>query len=86
MSGLTAEDYIAFPDDTLQAGMKCVTYDESTFDPDVSGGGKVMPDGETGGEGLEDNVPQEGLDGGMDAEGGSAAMLPEPMAQGTVEG
>ena len=86
LSGLTAEDYIAFPDDTLQAGMKCVTYDESTFNPDVSGGGEIMPDGETGGEGLEDNVPQEGLDGGMDAEGGSAAMLPEPMAQGTVEG
>jgi len=90
LSGLTAEDYIAFPDDTLQAGMKCVTYDESTFDPDVSGGGKVMPDGENGGEnggeGLEDNVPQEGLDGGMDAEGGSAAMLPEPMAQEPVEG
>ena len=31
--GLTAEDYIAFPDETLKAGMICVTYDEGTFDP-----------------------------------------------------
>lgn len=31
--GLTAEDYIAFPDETLKAGMTCVTYDEGTFDP-----------------------------------------------------
>ena len=34
--GLTAADYIAFPDETLKAGMTCVTYDESTFDPDNS--------------------------------------------------
>ena len=30
-SGLTADDYIAFPDETLVAGMTCVTYDESNF-------------------------------------------------------
>lgn len=36
--GLTAEDFIAYPDDTLEAGMKCVTYDESTFEPDDNGG------------------------------------------------
>lgn len=83
LSGLTAEDYIAFPDDTLQAGMKCVTYDEGTFDPGT-GGGEIMPDGETGGKNFEDNVPQEGLDGGdMGTEdggtadnSGTAAVLP----------
>lgn len=37
--GLTAADYIAFPDETLKAGMTCVTYDESTFDPDNSSSG-----------------------------------------------
>ena len=40
--GLTAADYIAFPDETLKAGMTCVPYDESTFDPDSSSG---MTDG-----------------------------------------
>ena len=41
--GLTAADYIAFPDETLKAGMTCVPYDESTFDPDSSSSG--MTDG-----------------------------------------
>ena len=36
--GLTAEDYIAFPDETLKAGMACVTYDEGTFDPGMDMG------------------------------------------------
>lgn len=31
LDGLTAEDYIAFPDESLQAGMTCVTYDDATF-------------------------------------------------------
>lgn len=30
-SGLTAQDYIAFPEETLTVGMTCVTYDESNF-------------------------------------------------------
>lgn len=34
LEGLTADDYIAFPDDTLKVGMTCITYDESTFTPD----------------------------------------------------
>ena len=29
--GLAAEDYISFPDDSLQAGMTCVAYDENSF-------------------------------------------------------
>ena len=53
--GLTAEDYIAFPDDTLKAGMTCVTYDESTFDP--SGDGSYADDG---------GVMDGGFDAGMD--------------------
>lgn len=39
-SGLTPEDYIAFPDETLTAGMTCVTYDESNF----NGGEDMMID------------------------------------------
>lgn len=35
--GLTADDYIAYPDETLKAGMECVPYDESTFEPDDGG-------------------------------------------------
>lgn len=53
--GLTAADYIAFPDDTLKAGMTCVTYDESTFDP--SGDGSYEDDG---------GVMDGGFDAGMD--------------------
>lgn len=47
LDGLTAEDYIAFPDDSLKAGMACITYDDATFDPGTSGG-EVSPEG--GGE------------------------------------
>ena len=38
LDGLTAEDYIAFPDESLKAGMTCVTYDDATFDPGTNGG------------------------------------------------
>ena len=38
VSGLSAEDYIAFPDETLQEGMKCTIYDPSQDMP-VDGGG-----------------------------------------------
>ncbi len=70
--GLTAADYIAFPDDTLKAGMTCVTYDESTFNPD---------DSSTGGDGVIDG----GLDeGGMNDNGGAADMPTADMP--AVEG
>lgn len=37
LSGLSAEDYIAWPDETLKAGMTCVEYDESSFAIDEPG-------------------------------------------------
>ena len=59
LDGLTAEDYIAFPDDTLVAGMTCVSYDEDSF------AGDMMPMGDMGGmdgeyydEGM---VPEDGV-------------------------
>lgn len=59
--GLTASDYIAYPDDTLKAGMSCVTYDESTFEPDNSattpGGGMDGTDGMPGGTDGMDDMP-----------------------------
>ena len=77
--GLTASDYIAYPDDTLKAGMSCVTYDESTFEPDDSattpGGDMDGMDGMTGGmDGMD------GMTGGTD--------VPEDMqtADAPVEG
>ena len=80
--GLTAEDYIAYPDDSLKAGMTCITYDEGTFDPGASGG-KVYPEGGDGDK-IDENVPMDGMDGGdMPAEndtvtddGSTAAVLP----------
>ena len=47
-SGLTTEDYIAYPDETLTVGMICVPYDQRTFKPDdsnASGGGVEQPEG-----------------------------------------
>ena len=81
LDGLTAEDYIAFPDDSLKAGMACITYDDATFDPGASGG-EVSPEG--GGEKIDENVPMDGMDGGdMPAEndtvtddGGTVTVLP----------
>ena len=74
LDGLTAEDYIAFPDDSLKAGMTCITYDDATFDP--SAGGST---GDMDGTGSMD-----GMDGGdMPAEndtvtddGSTAAVIP----------
>ena len=65
-SGLTTEDYIAYPDETLTVGMICVPYDQRTFKPDdsnASGGGVKQP--ESGGGavtdgGATDNTVTEG--------------------------
>ncbi len=86
LSGLTAEDYIAYPDDTLQSGMTCVTYDESTFEPDESG--------TTGSSGAIDGSADISMDDGSyvdgSASGGTmsvedgAAVVPETTE--TVEG
>lgn len=94
LDGLTAEDYIAFPDDSLKAGMACITYDDATFDPGTSGG-EVSPEG--GGEKIDENVPMDGMDGGdMPAEndtvtddGGSVTnstvtVLPDGTAEATA--
>ena len=74
LSGLTAEDYIAFPDESLKAGMTCITYDEGTFDPGMNGGEVYPDDGYIeGGDGdkIDENVPMDGMDGGdMPAEDG----------------
>ena len=86
--GLTAADYIAFPDDTLKAGMTCVTYDESTFNPDDSstGGDGVIDGGlDEGGMVGGDMADNGGLDeGGMNDNGGAADMPTADMP--AVEG
>ena len=89
--GLTAADYIAFPDETLKAGMTCVPYDESTFDPDSSSSG--MTDGSmTDGSMTDGSMTDGGMaDGGM-ADGGMADMsgadnggdVTAPAADGAV--
>ena len=74
--GLTAADYIAFPDDTLKACMTCVTYDESTFDP--SGDGSYADDG---------GVMDGGFDAGMDIpEGDMTDGAVDMPADGLVTG
>ncbi len=66
--GLTAEDYIAFPDETLKAGMTCVTYDDATFDPSM-GGGDMMD----GMDGAVDVMPEDGGAAALPAADDSAA-------------
>ena len=89
--GLTAEDYIAFPDETLKAGMTCVTYDEGTFDPGMSDGDMSGVDGMDGapvdGMGGADMMPEDGTDGAVDVmpEDGAAA-LPAVDDGAVVEG
>ena len=93
LDGLTAEDYIAFPDDSLKAGMACITYDDATFDPGMNGG-EVYPDDGM----LDENVPMDGVDAGGDMpaedgvvtdDGGSVSsgtvtVLPGGMAEATA--
>ena len=84
--GLTAEDYIAYPDDSLKAGMTCITYDDATFDPSAGGSTGDM-DGTGSMDGMEDmdgTGSMDGMDGGdMPAEndtvtddGSTAAVIP----------
>ena len=84
--GLTAEDYIAYPDDSLKAGMTCITYDDATFDPSA-GGSTGDIDGMVDTDGMEDmdgTGSMDGMDGGdMPAEndtvtddGSTAAVIP----------
>lgn len=71
-SGLAAEDYIAFPDETLAVGMTCVPYDQSTFEPD----GSKTPDG---------SIDQPAMDGGLDLpEGGDGAVTDGTATDNTV--
>lgn len=92
--GLTADDYIAFPDESLKAGMTCVTYDESTFDPSA-GGGDMGDMGDTGDmgdmsgvDGAMDVMPEDGTDGAVDVmpEDGGAAALPAVDDGAVAEG
>ena len=86
--GLTASDYIAYSDDTLKAGMTCVTYDESTFEPDDS---VTTPGGDMDGMDGMDSMPG-GTDGMGDMSGmdgmTSGTDIPEDMqtADAPVEG
>lgn len=47
LSGLSAEDYIAWPDDNLSAGMTCVEFDETAFEGDFNSDENFFVDGET---------------------------------------
>ena len=73
--GLTADDYIAFPDESLKAGMTCVTYDDATFDPGM-GGGDMGDMGDMSGVDGMDGAPVDGMDG-MD---GAVDVMPEDGA------
>ena len=91
-SGLTAEDYIAFPDDTLKAGMTCVLYDENAFNDGANSDGMTDTGMIDGGEGMVDTaIPEEGItDAAIPDEGfaGDAAVdeaVPEDGAIGSAD-
>lgn len=83
LEGLTAEDYIAYPDESLKAGMACVTYDDATFDPGTNGGTNGGVDG-----GMIDSsadVPMdEGgyVDGGQRVDGDDSGVVTMPAVEG----
>lgn len=78
MEGLTGEDYIAWPDESLKVGMSVVYYDEETFETATTGaeenedmdGGMMDDGGMYDDEGMIDDggmMDDEGMidDGGM---------------------
>lgn len=67
LSGLDTSDYIAFPDDSLSAGMAVSRYDETMF-----GGDEYYGDGEAGGAQLSEDFPMDDAgDTGEDPDSGS---------------
>lgn len=79
LEGLTAEDYIAYPDESLKAGMACVTYDDATFDPGTNGGvdGGMI-------DGSADVPMDEGgyVDGGQRVDGDDSGVVTMPAVEG----
>lgn len=78
--GLTADDYIAFPDESLQEGMTCVTYDDSSFNGNLPENGVEGMDGVENIDGVEGMDGVENIDGveGMDgADTGSGQSAPD---------
>lgn len=74
LEGLTAEDYIAYPDESLKAGMACVTYDDATFDPGTNGGTNGGMDGGVDG-GMIDGSADVPMDEGGYIEDGTSSAL-----------
>ena len=87
LEGLTAEDYIAYPDESLKAGMTCVTYDDATFDPGTNGGTNGGMDGGVDGgmiDGSADVPTDEGgyVDGGQRVDGDDSGVVTMPAVEG----
>ncbi len=87
LEGLTAEDYIAYPDESLKAGMTCVTYDDATFDPGTNGGTNGGMDGGVDGgmiDGSADVPMDEGgyVDGGQRVDGDDSGVVTMPAVEG----
>ena len=71
VDGLTADDYIAYPDDSLKAGMTVTKYDDEYFAPS---GGESYDDGvsyDDGGSYDEGNYTEDGVDETTDGDGAS---------------
>lgn len=83
LEGLTAEDYIAYPDESLKAGMACVTYDDATFDPSTNGGTNGGMDGGMI-DGSADVPMDEGgyVDGGQRVDGDDSGVVTMPAVEG----
>lgn len=67
--GLTADDYIAFPDESLQEGMTCVTYDDSSFNGNLPENGVEGMDGVENINGVENIDGVKGIDGAENIDG-----------------
>lgn len=90
-SGLSAEDYIAAPDDSLKAGMKCIEFDFSsdmpvdfTFDENNTDDFNVDSDSSQDTEIIED-IPAAGGPGGGFSPGMMNPMFAAPGVNGGNE-
>lgn len=90
-SGLTAEDYIAAPDDSLKVGMKCTEFDFSSDAPvdimfDENGADDVYEDAGFSDDGeMIDEAPASGSPGGSFSPGMMNPMFAAPGVTGSDE-
>ncbi|MBQ9166423.1 MAG: hypothetical protein IJX71_05825, partial [Oscillospiraceae bacterium] len=85
IEGLSLEDYIAYPEESLSEGMAVIKYDDSSFGGDVSGEGGEYTEGEGYEEYAEDGVVAE-PEVAVDDVAAATAEMPVDVVAAAEEG